>query len=81
MRERNSKYLNNIGDLMEEINNQDLEAVNGGRDNYVTLVTQDQGCMNSRAFNCIQPPVINTRGITCQEPPRGSRVLACHFEE
>ena len=32
MRERNKKFLNNIGNLMEEINNQDLEAVNGGQD-------------------------------------------------
>ena len=81
MRERYSKYLNNIGDLLEEINNQDLEAVNGGREHYYTLVTKDEGCMNSRAFNCIQPPVINTKGINCQEPPMVSRVLACPFEE
>ena len=81
MRERNSKYLNNIGDLMEEINNQDLEAVNGGREYYVTLVTKDEECMKSRAFNCIQPPVIITKGINCQEPPMVSRVLACPFEE
>lgn len=38
MRERNSKYLNNVGDLIEEINNQDLESVNGGKD-IKTIVT------------------------------------------
>ena len=38
MRERNSKYLNNVGDLIEEIKNQDLESVNGGKD-IKTIVT------------------------------------------
>lgn len=35
MRERNSELNQNIGELVDEINNQELESVNGGREHNV----------------------------------------------
>lgn len=51
MRNRNKEFSKNIGDLMEEINNQDLEDINGGSNpigdlTYLTVITKptDYGC-------------------------------------
>ena len=55
MRERNKKYSNNIGDLIEEINNQDLEAVNGGQDMTKYSILDYMSC------NC--PPELSSEAI------------------
>lgn len=47
MRKRNLEFMNNIGKLTEEINNQDLEMVNGGKDDEKITVSNWVCTLNS----------------------------------
>ena len=72
MRERNKEFLNDIGDLMKEIENQDMEHIEGGNvvkgQNTLTLLTvitiKEAQCNQSKNLLC---QVINpiSKGNLC----------------
>ena len=77
MRERNKKFLNNIGNLVEEINNQDLETVNGGADINITVVAPPE---NEVSFYTEDPTCwidLRTVGIKCNDVPTFSKSVTC----
>ena len=62
MRNRNKEFSKNIGDLLDEINNQDLENINGGQDinvgpginSHSCLLYISCGCPSTRDDVCLE---------------------------
>ena len=73
MRKRNAKYVENVGGLVEEIENQELENVNGGN-NTVNISNMTIITLHT-VKNC--PTVPDTRGIICEQNPRLSFKIRC----
>lgn len=52
MRKRNKNYLNNVGELITEISNQDMEMVNGGRDIQLTIINPIEELLKTKKEVC-----------------------------
>lgn len=73
MRKRNKNYLNNVGELITEISNQDMEMVNGGSDLQLTIInpiedflrTKNEVCQNITKTNACDSVVTVTKVCKC----------------
>ena len=52
MRKRNQKYMEDVGDICVEIENQDLETINGGKDDKSIKFTCLKVCSRIYTVTC-----------------------------
>lgn len=52
LRKRNQKYIEDVGDICVEIENQDLETINGGKDDKISIFTCLKVCSYVPTVTC-----------------------------